>query len=59
MKTAGLQKSAVLSSGSDVRSPEGPGREVSRVKKIPEAREHSGRKFRQLVESRRQDEKMT
>ena len=33
VKTAGLQKLAVLSSGSDTRSPEGPGREVSRVKK--------------------------
>lgn len=33
MKTTGLQKLAILSSGSDVRTPEGPGREVSRVKK--------------------------
>lgn len=33
MKTAGLQKLAVLSSGSDACSPEGPGREVSRVKR--------------------------
>lgn len=33
VKTAGLQKLAVLSSGSDVCSPEGPGREVSRVKR--------------------------